>query len=183
MPRGYFLSVEPAQAARHYAAITPQLGTREVRAAAVDGMRQGTYELLVVATDRPGLLSLIAGALSIGGISILSAQVFTTEDGTAVDLFEVEAAFEPEIAEGRWRDFRGTLRRALDGSLSLEGRVEEQRRHYPLRGVAAPVTVQVDNGASDFSTVIEVGASDRIGLLHDITRTFADSNSMCTSRR
>ncbi|TMK36082.1 MAG: ACT domain-containing protein, partial [Actinobacteria bacterium] len=26
----------------------------------------------------------------------------------------------------------------------------------------------------EFSTVIEVGAPDRIGLLHDITRTFAD---------
>jgi [protein-PII] uridylyltransferase len=36
------------------------------------------------------------------------------------------------------------------------------------------VTVAVDNGASDFSTVIEVGAPDRIGLLHDITRAFAD---------
>ena len=36
------------------------------------------------------------------------------------------------------------------------------------------MTVHVDNEASDFSTVIEVGASDRIGLLHDITRTFAD---------
>ena len=52
--------------------------------------------------------------------------------------------------------------------------MEEQRRHYPVRRVIAPVTVQVDNEASDFSTVIEVGASDRIGLLHDITRTFAD---------
>ena len=36
------------------------------------------------------------------------------------------------------------------------------------------MTVPVDNGASDFSTVIEVGAPDRIGLLYDITRTFAD---------
>ncbi|MGZ8566718.1 MAG: ACT domain-containing protein, partial [Actinomycetota bacterium] len=174
MPRGYFLSVEPAQAARHFGAIVPQLGTHEVRATAVPGRRQGTYELLVVAADRPGLLSLIAGALSIGGISILSAQVFTTEDGTAVDLFEVEGAFEPVIVEGRWRDLRSTLRRALEGSTSLERRVQEKRSHYPSRGAVTAVTVHVDNEASDFSTVIEVGASDRIGLLHDITRTFAD---------
>ena len=174
MPRGYFLSVEPARAARHFASIAPPLGTHEIRAAAVLGIRTGIYELLVVAADRPGLLSLIAGALSIAGISILSAQVFTTEDGTAVDLFEVEGAFESVIEESRWREVRTTLRRALDGSTSLERRVEEQRRHYPPRRVVAPVTVQVDNEASDFSTVIEVGASDRIGLLHDITRTFAD---------
>ena len=37
-----------------------------------------------------------------------------------------------------------------------------------------PVTVRVDNDASDFSTVIEVGAPDRIGLLYDITRVFSD---------
>jgi [protein-PII] uridylyltransferase len=33
------------------------------------------------------------------------------------------------------------------------------------------VSVHVDNDASDFFTVIEVGAADRIGLLFDITRT------------
>jgi [protein-PII] uridylyltransferase len=34
--------------------------------------------------------------------------------------------------------------------------------------------VTVDNEASDVFTVIEVGASDRVGLLFDITRTLAD---------
>ena len=34
--------------------------------------------------------------------------------------------------------------------------------------------VEVDNDASDFFTVIEVGAPNRLGLLFDITRTFAD---------
>ena len=32
----------------------------------------------------------------------------------------------------------------------------------------------VDNDASDFFTVIEIGAPDRIGLLYDITRTLSD---------
>ncbi len=49
----------------------------------------------------------------------------------------------------------------------------EKRRHYPERS-DTPVTVTVDNGASDFFTVIEVGAPDRIGLLYDITRTLAE---------
>ncbi len=34
--------------------------------------------------------------------------------------------------------------------------------------------MEVDNGASDFFTVIEVRAPDRIGLLFDVTRTLAD---------
>ncbi len=174
MPRSYYLSVEPAQAARHFSMIAPPLGANEVRSAAVDGARPGSYELLVVAVDRPGLLSWIAGSLSLAGLSILTAQAFTTDDGAAVDLFEVEGAFEPEIREERWREFRSVLRKVLEGRISLERRVEDKRRHYPPPRRPSPVTVKVDQGASDFFTVIEVGAPDRIGLLYDITRTLAD---------
>jgi [protein-PII] uridylyltransferase len=174
MPRGYFLAIEPAQAARHFASIVPDVGANEVRTTATAGSRSSTYEVLVVAADRSGLLSWIAGALSLGGISILSAQVFTTEDGVAVDVFEVEGIFEPGIDERRWREFRTTLRRAIEGSISLEHRVEDKRRRYPGSPVSVPISVRIDNDASDFFTVIEVGASDRIGLLHDITRSLAD---------
>jgi [protein-PII] uridylyltransferase len=174
MPRAYFLAVDPVRVARHYRTIAPPLGVNEVRTASASGPRAGPYEVLVVATDRPGLLSWIAGALAVGGISILSAQVFTTEDRVAIDLFEVEGAFDAEITEARWREFRTTLRRAIEGSISLERRVEDKRRHYPAPKVRTAITVAVDNEASDFSTVIEVGAPDRIGLLHDVTRTFAD---------
>jgi [protein-PII] uridylyltransferase len=154
--------------------IAPPLGANEVRSAAVDGVRAGSYELLVVAVDRPGLLSWIAGSLSLAGLSILTAQAFTTDDGAAVDLFEVEGAFEPEIREERWREFRSVLRKVLEGRISLERRVEDKRRHYPPPRRPSPVTVKVDQDASDFFTVIEVGAPDRIGLLYDITRTLAD---------
>jgi [protein-PII] uridylyltransferase len=174
MPRRYFLTVEPARAARHFATITPPVGANEVRAVHFEGARTGTYELLAVARDRSGLLSWIAGSLALAGLSILTAEVFTTEDGVAADLFEVEGVWEAEVPDRRWREFRGMLRRAVDGSISLERRVDEKRRWYPAPKVPAPVTVAVDNATSDFATVIEVGASDRLGLLYDITRTFAE---------
>jgi [protein-PII] uridylyltransferase len=128
----------------------------------------------VVAADRSGLLSWIAGSLALAGLSIQSAQAFTTEDGAAVDLFEVHGVFEEEISEARWRAFRGTLRKAVAGQMSLAHRVGEQRRRYPEPRSGLPVTVAVDNDASDFSTVIEVGAPDRPGLLYDITSVLAD---------
>jgi [protein-PII] uridylyltransferase len=174
MPRGYFLAVEPALVARHFGIIAPPVGANEVRTAATAGPRPGTYELLVVAADRPGLLSRIAGALSLGGISILSAQVFTTQDDTAVDVFEVEGAFEAEIEQRRWREFRSMLRQALQGSISLERLVEGKRRRYPEPAAVVPLSVRVDNESSDFFTVIDVGGPDRIGLLYDITRALAD---------
>jgi [protein-PII] uridylyltransferase len=174
MPRSYLVTVEPERAARHFATIAPTVGALEVRAVDHPGVRPGTYELLVVARDRPGLLSWIAGSLALAGLSILTAQVFTTEEGVAADLFEVEGVWEPEVPDRRWREFRQTLRRAVDGSISLERRVDEKRRWYPAPRVPAPVTVTVDDHASDFSTVIEVGGPDRLGLLYDITRTLAE---------
>jgi [protein-PII] uridylyltransferase len=174
MPRGYLLTIEPERVARHLATIAPPVGAREVRAVHADGDRAGTSELLVVARDRSGLLSWIAGSLALAGLSILSAQVFTTTDGVAVDLFAVEGVWEEDVSERRWREFRGMLRRAVDGTISLESRVNEKRRWYPAPDATVPVTVVVDNEASDFATVIEVGAADRLGLLYDITRTFAD---------
>jgi [protein-PII] uridylyltransferase len=173
MPRGYLLSTDPARAAEHARLIASPVGSREVRSAASE-VSPGTYEVVVVATDRPGLLSWIAGGLALEGVSILSAQAFTTDDGVALDVFQVQGAFEPEITERRWRAFRTTLRRTIEGSISLEHRVEEKRRHYPSPKVATPVTVRAHNDVSEFSTVIEVGAPDRIGLLFDITRTFAE---------
>ena len=174
MPRGYFLATDPARAADHARLIAAPVGANEVRTAAVAGSRTETYEVVVVAADRPGLLSWIAGALALEGVSILSAQAFTTDDGVALDVFEVEGAFEPEITERRWRAFRATLRRTIEGSISLERRVDDKRRYYAAPRLPAPVTIRDHNDVSEFSTVIEVGAPDRIGLLFDITRTFAD---------
>jgi [protein-PII] uridylyltransferase len=174
MPRGYFLATDPVRAAEHARLIAAPVGANEVRTAAVGGSRPDTYEVVVVAADRPGLLSWIAGALTLEGVSILSAQAFTTDDGVALDLFEVEGAFEPEITERRWRAFRTTLRRTIEGSISLEHRVDDKRRYYAPPRLVTPITIRDHNDVSEFSTVIEVGAPDRIGLLFDVTRTFAD---------
>jgi [protein-PII] uridylyltransferase len=174
MPRGYFLAIEPRRIAGHFPTIAPPVGSNEVRTAAMSGAQPGTYELLVVAADRPGLLSWIAGAVSLAGLSILTAQVFTTDDGVAVDVFEVEGVYEAEVGEPRWREFRSVLRKAVEGRISLEHRVADKRARYPAPRSTVEVTVTVDNDASDYSTVIEVGAPHRIGLLYDITRALAD---------
>jgi [protein-PII] uridylyltransferase len=174
MPQSYLLAFPPERIARQYPLIAPPISVRDVRTHAETGPRVGTYALTIVAADRAGLLSMIAGALSLAGLSILTAQVFTTEDGMAVDVFEVEGAFEDEVGEERWREFRGTLRRAIEGRLSLAYRVGEKRKHYPPPRHDVPVRVAVENDASDFFTVIEVGAPDRIGLLFDVTSALAE---------
>jgi [protein-PII] uridylyltransferase len=174
MPSGYVLSVPADRIPAHFRLVARPMGALEVRTLASEGSRPGTYALTVVAADRAGLLSMIAGALTLAGLSILTAQVFTTDDGVAVDLFEVEGAFEAEVGEDRWREVRGTLRRAIEGRLSLDHRVQAKRAHYPRPRHDVPVRVTVDDDASDFFTVVEVGAPDRLGLLFDVTRTLAE---------
>ena len=174
MPRGYVSTVPVERVAAHFGLVSRPMGAQEVRTAASEGSPPGTYELAVAAADRAGLLSMIAGALTLAGLSILTAQVFTTEDGVAVDLFEVEGAFEADVGQDRWREVRGTLRRAVEGRLSLDHRVHAKRAHYPGPRQDVPVRVTIDNDASDFFTVVEVGAPDRLGLLFDVTRALAE---------
>lgn len=171
LPRAYLTSVPPATAAAHFRLVGPPLAAAEVRTLVGPGERPGTHQVTVVAGDRPGLLARIAGCLSLEGLSILSARAFTTEDGTAVDLFEVTPAFHGDVDEERWRGYRRTLRRVLEGRVTLEHRVREKRRHYPPPSTEVTSRVRMLHDASAFSTVIEVETADRIGLLFDLART------------
>jgi [protein-PII] uridylyltransferase len=173
LPRPYLLAVMPETVAGHFDMVVPPLGAAEVRTAAVEGDRPGTHDVTVVARDRPGLLASIAGAVALVGLNILSARAFTTEDGVAIDLFTVEPTFPgQEVEEHRWRQMRAALRKALEGRISLDHSVREKRRHYRRPAGGVPVEVHVDNEASDFATVVDVSAPDRIGLLFDLARTF-----------
>lgn len=174
LPRAYLLSVSAEQTASHFHMLAPPIGSTDVRTLAEVGDRPGTWELAVVAADRPGLLARMAGSLALAGMSILSAQAFTTEDGVAIDLFVVQPAFHGDIDEDRWRLVRQTLRKALEGRVSLEYRVREKRRHYPAPRADVPTEVRVLNDVSDFATVVEVEAADRLGLLFDLARTFEE---------
>jgi [protein-PII] uridylyltransferase len=174
MPRTYLLNIPVERIARHVSLLDAPIGPLDVRTLAEEGERLATYSLTVVAADRPGLLSWIAGSLSLVGLSILTAQIFTTRDDVAVDVFQVEGVFEAAVTEERWREFRSTLRRVLEGRLSLEHRVHGKRAHYPSPKGDLPVEVTAHNDVSDVFTVVEVGCPDRIGLLFDITATLAE---------
>jgi [protein-PII] uridylyltransferase len=152
---------------------SPRPGATEVRTHVRAARTPGTFALTVVALDRPGLLARIAGALTLSGLSILSAQAFTTGDGIAVDAFEVGPAFDEEVGEERWRRFRTTLRHAIEGRIDVRDRIERLREHYRPARTGIPISVRIDQGASSSFSVVEVGAADRLGLLFDLARTFS----------
>jgi [protein-PII] uridylyltransferase len=131
-------------------------------------------ELTLVAGDRPGLFSRVAGVLSIHGLGVLSAHAYSNDDGTALNRFTVEPLLG---SEPRWDRVRRDLEAALGGRLALSARVEEKAKAYPRRAAAAtvgPTRVTIDNGASRDSTVVDVQAVDALGVLFRITRALAE---------
>ena len=130
-------------------------------------------QLTVIAPDRPGLFSRVAGTLALKGLPVLAAEA-GGEAGMAASQFRVEAG----DTEVDWEEVVSDIRRAVDGRLAIEARLAQRARAgrrapAAMRLVGDP-TVRVDNTASGTSTVVEVRAPDRIGVLYRITRALAD---------
>ncbi|MGH9276189.1 MAG: HD domain-containing protein, partial [Acidimicrobiales bacterium] len=130
--------------------------------------------LTIVAPDRPGLFSRVAGVLALHGLGVLDAAV-TTLDGVALEVLRVESSFGPTIS---WDKVVADLDKVLAGRLALEARLAERARVYGGRAAKGPVDgsprVVVDNNASRLATVVEVHAPDSIGVLYRITKALAE---------
>lgn len=137
--------------------------------------------LTVVAPDRPGLFSRVAGVLSLHGLQVLGAGARSDDAGWALERFNVATAGAgrgwTSRPEERWDAVRADLDRVLAGRLALHARVAERARAYRPAGggdAGVPARVVVDNDASDVATVLEVHAPDSVGLLYRITAALAD---------
>lgn len=137
----------------------------------------------VVARDRPGLLAAVTGVLALQGLDVRSADA-SGEGAFALEVFTVETA------RGRWPDWQRVgdeIDAVLRGRLPLADRLADRDRIYARRRPGAahrgPVSVAVDNAASATSTVVDVRAPDRVGLLHRITSAlFAEGLDVTAAR-
>jgi [protein-PII] uridylyltransferase len=131
--------------------------------------------LLVISPDRAGMFSRVAGALSLNGLTVLEAAADSSDQGMAIESFQVESSFGPVIP---WDRVVGDVERALDGKLALHARLAERARIYRRSAVQpaplAPPSVLIDNEISAVATVVEVRAPDGVGVLYKITRAIAD---------
>jgi [protein-PII] uridylyltransferase len=150
----------------------PDEAVRALMAQKRVAVRIDGQQLTVVAPDRPGLFSRVAGALTLKSLTVLEAEA-GSGDGMAASQFRVDAGG----IEVDWEEVVRDVRRAVDGRIALEARLATRARHgrrnAALRLVRDP-SVRVDNTGSGASTIIEVHAPDRIGVLYHITRALAD---------
>ena len=134
-------------------------------------------EVVVAAADRPRLFVDLAAAITEAGANVVGARVFTSRQGQALDVFNVQ--------DGSGRAFGQENPRALARLVAaLEGAArgevfkgEARRAPDPSRVAAFSIipAVLLDNEASETSTVVEASGRDRPGLLAALARTLADA--------
>jgi [protein-PII] uridylyltransferase len=127
----------------------------------------------VVAPDRPGLFSRVAGVLALHGLEVRTADVASL-DGMALERFQVTSPFASMIP---WERVTAHIDAALDDRLAIEARLAERVRTYARRSGghgAPPPVVRFDDTSSNTATIVEVYAPDRIGLLYRVLRAFAE---------
>lgn len=134
----------------------------------------------VVTWDRAGLFYKLAGALTLAGVSIVSTKAISRKDHITIDTFYV---IDPEggvVTSKRARKiFQSKLDQALieDRELmpeitELETRIAQLKKKQSKDMLPAPFPPSVDvyHELSLKQTIIEVQASDRIGLLYQLCR-------------
>jgi len=132
--------------------------------------------ITVVSPDRPGVFAKVAGVMALHGLDVLGAEAHSDEQGMAASEFRVQPPATHAIEWGRVLD---SVERALRNELALEARLAEraQSQGSPRSKTAippAPPGVRFDDTASSNSTLLEVRAPDKVGLLHNIAKTIAD---------
>jgi [protein-PII] uridylyltransferase len=150
----------------------PTFPSREHRALLAAGemvIRGEGSALVLVAPDRPGLFSRVAGVLSLHGLGVLSADAASGENGMALERFRVLPVRDEPIG---WDRIEDDLRRALEGRLAIRARLAQRADTYASSRPVPATTARViiDNDASSGATVVEVHAPDSIGVLYRITR-------------
>jgi [protein-PII] uridylyltransferase len=179
MPERYLRATDPDQMVRHFRLIN-QMGDEPLLVEWRVPEGNHCTELTVCTRDRQGLFAQLAGTLTASGINILSADVYTREDGIVVDTLKVcEISGSHSIRSERTAKTQKNLKAAIDGGYDVAAAVEQWRAKLPRPRRRAPRShsrpkVRFNSEASATNTVVEVQAEDEPGLAYKIANTLAE---------
>jgi [protein-PII] uridylyltransferase len=134
------------------------------------------FELTLVTNDRPNLFASVAGVLAAWGMNIVKANAFSNEAGTVVDTFYFTDRFRTlELNLPEWERFKRSIVAVLLNEADLDRMLRERlRAEKPsLAKIKVETQVEFDDTCSARSTLIQVIAQDRPGLLHQISSCFS----------
>ena len=168
LPDSYWLAEPPEwqQAnALQVAAAEAHFGDAEPSVVAAPDPISGMTRITIFSPDRAGLFYRIAAALSGAGASIIDARIHTTRDGMALDNLLISDARGKAYEDGRLRKrvanaVDKALRSETEPPLPVMAKVSSREQAFRV----APRAL-VSDKASSRTTVVEVNARDRAGLL------------------
>jgi [protein-PII] uridylyltransferase len=134
------------------------------------------YDLTLVTADRPLLFAKVTGVLAAWGMSIVKASAFSNAEGTVVDIFHFTDRFRTlELNMPEWERFKRNIHDVLSGEADLEKMLRDRARSHKSGAVRTKITTKVDfhDDGSSRSTVLQVIAQDRPGLLYRISARLA----------
>lgn len=151
-------------------ALAPAIRTRDLPELGCTVVRVCTW-------DHSGLFARLAAALSAAGLGIHSAEIYTRSDHLVLDRFYVAPpGSAAPAAEPALEQFRALACQALSGEISLPELLRLAGRQQEPRARPEPITPRItfDNQASAKSTILEIQAEDRLGLLAALAAALAE---------
>jgi [protein-PII] uridylyltransferase len=129
------------------------------------------YALTLLAKDRPRLLATVVGTLFGWGMSIVKAEAFASTAGIVLDTFHFTDLFRTlELNPPERERFRQSLLQTLSGEQGLDvilAKRSPRARPAPPK-IAIRPQIRFDDASSSLSTVLELVAADRPGLLYQV---------------
>jgi len=140
-----------------------------------------SHELTVLAADRPFLFAALSGVLAAWGMNILKADAFANAAGMVLDTFrfvDLHRTLElnPPEAERLEKNIADVLAGRANLKEMMSGRVKQSRA--PVK-VKIPTQVRFEDAparssASLQSTILELIAQDRPGLLYEVSSALSE---------
>ena len=147
--------------------------TEDLKISIVDGPEnKEQIEIEIIAKDQTGLLSAVAGLMTISRLNVRSAKTRTTDDIAIMRwLVELDANAVMPTAE----KLLDQLKKALSGDLDLGRKIEERIENYrKYPGIPTPPPVVfASNDLATNATIIEVRMHDRPGILFSVARAIS----------
>ena len=149
--------------------VAGSFATRQVPSAAARILPGAqALEVAIHVPDAEGLFASVLAFFASESLSVLSAQILTTRDGCALDVFTVE-----DLRRRPAEDTAAFVRKALPAALSSPRAPRESRARFTRKAgrIASSASVRlVPTNKSETLWEMQVAAADRLGLLHDIAR-------------
>ncbi len=173
---GYFLRHSPDEIAWHTHTILNSTNTDLPRIVIRDETLRGGTEIFIYAQDQTHLFAITAMALDQMGLNVVDARIFTTNTGFTLDTFIVLDSMGSTIHNpDRIQDIVLNLKQHLTctnlDSMKISRRPARQLKHFSIE---TQVLFSCDQ--HNRYTIAELIATDRPGLLAQVSRAFIECN-------